>query len=499
MNRPLLAWPPREELRLTGAMTVGFTLFFLLIYGGASWVTGFYTWGLRVDLPFERAIPFEPAWSLVYVSMDLMLLLSLLVLRTWRDMVPFVLALGVETVVGGVCFLLLPVQVAWAVREVHGPHAGIFALADTMNLERNYLPSLHVAFACTAALAYGERGGRLARGVFALWALAIAASTLFIHEHHVVDVLAGALLAWATWRLVAPRARREDFLATLRVEALCARELYRFSRRHPRYLLIAGALYRHALAGGRSTRVARTGFCFLQLVDDVLDGDRPSRTEPLDWVDDVLARLEQGERGGEDVAVTLGREFLAELGDAGAREEALRLVRVMRRDRERVRERAELDTEALRAHHRDTFQLSVGLMLTVARARVRAADVPALLEVFGWCSVMRDLREDLAKGLCNVPAEVTHAVRAEGVDPLRYEALVDSVAGRAWLVAEHHRARVLLERSRLELAALEGRAGVELARLFHRSIERFWARRLPRRLGFLRKTRDVSWRPSGAP
>lgn len=496
---PLFGWPRRSELALTGAMALGFALFFLLVYGGASAVTGFYTWGVRVDLPFERHIPFVPAWAAVYVSMDVLLMLSLLVFRTWREMVPFVLALCLQTVVGAACFLVLPVEVAWPPREVSGSWASVFFLADTMNLERNYLPSLHVAFACTAALAYGERGGSLARSLFGLWAAAIATSTLLIHEHHLADVVAGALLAWGIWRFVAARASRADFLEALRVEALCARELYHFSRRHPRYLLIALGLYRYSLPRWHATRVARTGFCFLQLVDDVLDGDRPIPGEPLEWVDALLVQLETGRWSDTDVASTLGRVFLAGLGDEAARADALRLVRIMRRDRERVLHRQELDAEALRAHHRDTFLLSVGLMLHVAGVDVRAPDAPALLEAFGWCSTLRDLREDLDKGLLNVPAEVSRAVRAEGLDPRRYEDLLGSVAGRAWVVAEHGRARALLDQSAVELAGLEGRSGVALLRLFHRSIEGFWAKRLPRKLPFLRETAGVSSQPSGAP
>ena len=344
----------------------------------------------------------------------------------------------------------------------------------------------------------GSAEGGLARSLFALWAAAIAASTLLIHEHHVVDVLAGALLAWGMWRAVKPRASSESFLAALRLEALCARELWRFSCRHPRYLLIALGLYASALPHWSATRRARTGFCFLQLVDDVLDGDRPLEGEPLEWVDRLLVHLETGGGGDEDVALVLGRAFLAQLDDVGARMEALQLVRTMRRDRERVREGRELSTEALRAHHRDTFVRSVGLMLHVARAEVRAPEAPSLLEAFGWCSTMRDLEEDLDKGLFNVPQEVNQAVRAEGREPTRYASLVGSVAGRMWLVAEHHRARALLDASREELDRLGDRSGVRLLRLFHRSIEGFWARRLPRRLPLLREAVDLSSRPSGA-
>ncbi|NOK13154.1 phosphatase PAP2 family protein [Corallococcus exercitus] len=487
----MFGWPTREELKRTGAMTFGFALFFLAVYGGASWVTGFYPGGLRVDLPFEQHIPFMPGWAAVYVSMDVLLLLSLFIFRTWRQLLPFALALCAETVLGALCFLVLPVEVAWPTRAVTGGWTEVFQAADTMNLERNYLPSLHVAFACTAALAYRERSGPVASTVFALWALAIAASTLLIHEHHLVDVLAGALLAWGTWHVVAPRVRKEAFLEAVRVEALCARELSRFARRHPRYGLIALALYQQSLGRWSKARRARVGFCFLQLVDDVLDGDRPVDGEPLDAIDALLRTLETGAPAPatelHDTTTMLGRVLLTELTDPTAREQVFELVRTMRRDRERVRDGLWWDAAALQNQLGDTFRLSVGLMLHVADAQVRAEEAPSLLAALGWCSVMRDLREDLAQGLFNAPADVAAEVRAQGHEPEDFDSLLAAEAGRRWARSEYHRARALLDRSAKELAHLEGRPGVALLRLFHRSVEAFWARKLPRRMPFLRE------------
>ncbi|WP_244222157.1 phosphatase PAP2 family protein [Corallococcus exercitus] len=488
---PLFGWPAPGELKRTGAMTFGFALFFLVVYGGASWVTGFYPGGLRVDLPFEQHIPFMPGWAAVYVSMDVLLLLSLFIFRTWRRMLPFALALCAETVLGAICFLVLPVEVAWPPRAVTGGWTSVFQAADTMNLERNYLPSLHVAFACTAALAYRERSGPVASTVFTLWALAIAASTLLIHEHHLVDVLAGALLAWGTWRVVAPRVRKEEFLEAVRMEALCARELYRFARRHPRYGLIGLALYQQSLGRWSKARRARAGFCFLQLVDDVLDGDRPVEGEPLNAIDALLRTLETGAPAPatefHDTATTLGQVLITELTDPTAREQVFELVRTMRRDRERVRDGRWWDAATLQAQLGNTFRLSVGLMLHVANAQVRAEEAPSLLAALGWCSVMRDLREDLAQGLFNVPADVAAEVRAQGHDPEDFDSLLTAEAGRTWARSEYQRARALLDRSAKELALLEGRPGFALLRLFHKSVEAFWARKLPRRMPFLRE------------
>ena len=69
----------------------------------------------------------------------------------------------------------------------------------------NLAPSLHVALsvACIAMYtSYAERRGTIALW---LWACAIAASTMLLHQHHVVDVVTGWTLGWLGKRLIFER------------------------------------------------------------------------------------------------------------------------------------------------------------------------------------------------------------------------------------------------------------------------------------------------------
>jgi membrane-associated phospholipid phosphatase len=169
---------------------------FLVVYGGASAVGGaLVPWRLRVHLDAELGIPFIPAWALAYLSMNALVLLPVFVLRTRQAMWPYAAAMIAETVIGGVCFVLLPVKLGFGERSVPGWERAFFGVADTLNMEGNYLPSLHVAFALTAAMVIAARTGRAVGAVMYGWAAVIAASTLLIHEHHLADVLAGGLLA----------------------------------------------------------------------------------------------------------------------------------------------------------------------------------------------------------------------------------------------------------------------------------------------------------------
>ena len=64
----------------------------------------------------------------------------------------------------------------------------MFQLADVMNLERNDLPSLHVAFAFTLAMAFAPRARPVGRVLLYAWAIVTALSTLLTRQHHVLDV-----------------------------------------------------------------------------------------------------------------------------------------------------------------------------------------------------------------------------------------------------------------------------------------------------------------------
>jgi membrane-associated phospholipid phosphatase len=185
-----------DAVRTWGA-TAAFLVVWVAVYGGASAASAHVPWRVRVDLPFEPVGPFVPWAAVAYVSMGVLLTLVPVVLRTWARVRPVFLAMLVETLLAAACFVALPVErVPWADPP---PSNAVMAWADAMNLERNYLPSLHVTYAVTAALALGRRSPRWGF-VAGAWAAAIAASTLLLRYHYVLDVAAGGLLAWAADR-----------------------------------------------------------------------------------------------------------------------------------------------------------------------------------------------------------------------------------------------------------------------------------------------------------
>lgn len=488
-NNIFFAMPARREIGPLLCLLTVFILLFLVFYGGASLISGLVPWRIYVDFSFEKYIPFVPAAAWVYLSMELLVGLAPFIFRNWRALLPFFMTLSAQTILASVCFVLLPVETNFPERFVEGAHAQTFAVADLMNLERNFLPSLHVGFAITAALAYGPRGGYLIKILLWFWAIAIAISTLLIHEHHLLDIFAGALLAYAVWHSVGAWATRKSNQDRMHVDWICFKNYVIFAKRHVRYVWIALGLTVASLGRWRERRVMRTGFCFLQIVDDLLDGDRACEDEPLEIVNRLIVALKTNRfhpSNGGDVNV-LARTFRTDLiQTAGphALSLTIKLMRVMQADRRRVLDHQILTIQQLRKQHRLTFSLSIDLLLIASKAALRAANVPELIDAFGWCSTVRDLKEDLQAGLVNIPESVLQAAFKSGAR-LEYNSLMESEAIRIWMQAELEQACLLLDLTDVRLAKLKGRAGVSVLIMFTNSIRNYAKHRLPRRYAWL--------------
>jgi membrane-associated phospholipid phosphatase len=182
-----------------------FAAAFQLLYGFASADFNARTVFHEVALPIDAYAPFWPLWSLAYISIGPLLAAAALVLRIPARTLPFLAVLLLQLVAGTLCFLAFPVAVMpippVAMTDLE---AVVFAMADGINLDGNMMPSLHVAFAISAAWAASPRLSWPMRAGMWSWAGAVCASTWLIRQHWLLDVAGGALLAAATMAVAYP-------------------------------------------------------------------------------------------------------------------------------------------------------------------------------------------------------------------------------------------------------------------------------------------------------
>ena len=177
---------------------------FFAIYPASNWLTSQRTRLWHLYLREELSIPFLPHFVWLYLSMYLLFLLP-----------PFfvpahgVARLGKQLIAGcvacGLLFLLFPAALGFErVLPVSTPYREIFQIIYAVDAPHNLVPSLHVVFSSVIALACASFARTPFRWLLRGWLVLIILSTVLVHQHHLIDVLAALLLVTALrarWKL----------------------------------------------------------------------------------------------------------------------------------------------------------------------------------------------------------------------------------------------------------------------------------------------------------
>lgn len=201
---------PARRWRAYGRWAALNLLAFGVLYPLVNWLTGVRatTFGLYLDA--EKAIPFLPLWIWAYLSINLLFVLPPLVMRA-ADMPLLGRRMLAATFAGCLVFLLLPARLGFErVLPPAGVYHAVFGGLFQADGPHNLVPSLHVTYASLCILGFQAAARRrTTRAAWGLWLAAIMASTVLVHQHHLLDVATGLLLAVAICRVLPDRQRGE--------------------------------------------------------------------------------------------------------------------------------------------------------------------------------------------------------------------------------------------------------------------------------------------------
>lgn len=189
---------PRLRTYFVWSFWVGVAFFG--VYPTMNWLTSLRPRPWHLYVPAELAIPFIPQLVWAYLSMYVLFFLPVFVLPLSR--MP---ALGKQLIAGSLIsaaiFLLLPAELGF-VRALPGraPYDAIFARVFSVDRPYNLVPSLHVIFSTAIALACADVVRPPARAVLLAWLAVIVASTVFVHQHHLIDVAAALAIVFVLRR-----------------------------------------------------------------------------------------------------------------------------------------------------------------------------------------------------------------------------------------------------------------------------------------------------------
>jgi membrane-associated phospholipid phosphatase len=204
MKEPFIAWPGWPQLWRAWFLSTINGLWFGFVYIGSDWITGHRVLRVPIALPIELSIPLVPGAVAIYMSIYLLFAAGPFIVRERREFGALIRALALLTLVGGVGFLLVPSVAAYPPPGELGVWTDLFNFADLLNLDYNMVPSLHVGLSVCCVSAFVRHASGPGRFGLWLWAAAIAVSTLLTHQHHVLDVVTGWLLARVCYRVTNP-------------------------------------------------------------------------------------------------------------------------------------------------------------------------------------------------------------------------------------------------------------------------------------------------------
>lgn len=191
------------RLKALGA-SIGLSLLFLLVYGGCIWVTSrrhdvgvfYFAW--------ERAIPFVPFMIFPYMSIDLFFVAAPFHISSERDLKVFVLRVASAIVAAGICFLAFPLRFAFPEGQADGWLGALFDWFRGMDGPYNLFPSLHAALLVFLIDVYMRSLAGIPRILVMIWFVLIGLSPILTHQHHVIDIIGGFVLAAACFYLIRP-------------------------------------------------------------------------------------------------------------------------------------------------------------------------------------------------------------------------------------------------------------------------------------------------------
>ncbi|MBI5242966.1 MAG: phosphatase PAP2 family protein [Elusimicrobia bacterium] len=202
---------PFLHIQILVALSLAFVLFVgffgldyrnlaLFNFGASMWVPA---------APFEDSIPFLPAWIWVYIAYYPLCFSPLAVRELQIDRETFWRVVGAylfQFGVGFAVFWLIPSRMIRP--EPAGGYCTSLALTLTYRLDPgfNIFPSMHVCNLVYTAWFFRRFLGNAWGLAMGSAALLVSLSTLFVKQHYVADVMAGAVLGTLTFFLLHPRA-----------------------------------------------------------------------------------------------------------------------------------------------------------------------------------------------------------------------------------------------------------------------------------------------------
>ena len=187
--------PARGDVVLSLRWAGLLILLFPSVYWACNQITVQRETHYRLWFDWELQIPFVPGMVWVYLSLFICFFLPMFALRE-AALNALCRRLLFAVVVSAAFFLMVPAQSGFERPAQVPSYSETFRLIYLFDLPGNCVPSLHVSWSALFIGALREVSPSWLRRALEVWFVALCAAVLLVHQHHLVDVIGGLLVAW---------------------------------------------------------------------------------------------------------------------------------------------------------------------------------------------------------------------------------------------------------------------------------------------------------------
>lgn len=206
----IFSMPDLERFKVICLYVTLSTIAFAVIYGWCNQQAALNPVRYSLFTQWELGIPLIPWMIYPYISLNLLFVVAAFVLKDISSVKGFCLSLIVGAIVAGFIFYFFPGQLGF-VRETVPGYEQYFDFMFSIDHPHNLFPSLHVTYSTLAIFAMIEQTtNKIFHAFMYVWLVLISASVVFVHQHHLFDIVSGFILALVIYKLVYEKIHRTN-------------------------------------------------------------------------------------------------------------------------------------------------------------------------------------------------------------------------------------------------------------------------------------------------
>ncbi len=210
--------PNGERLKAIAIYVTLSTVAFAVVYGWCNKEAALSPTLYKMFTQWELTIPLIPWMIYPYISLNLLFVVAAFVLKDVSSVKAFCLSLIVGAFVAGIFFYFLPGELGFVRQTVPG-YEHFFDFMFSIDQPHNLYPSLHVTYSTLAIFAMIEQTINKIFHVFLIfWLTMITLSVVFVHQHHIFDIVTGFILALILYKTVYEKVHNLKFQTKVQIK-----------------------------------------------------------------------------------------------------------------------------------------------------------------------------------------------------------------------------------------------------------------------------------------